>query len=203
MKMSECVNCTDFTCEDVKFDRYHISSTEIDPTKVSIIVISEAAADKPGDNYDEVQDSLFEQTTLLAFQDAGVEASSMADLIDMGIYFTTAVKCGKRGYGLKSGTIQHCSRVLEQELDFFPDAQAYLLMGDVAIKAINDIARRQGQKRVIPDGSTYKLRGGDYPFRSGWAFPSYLQAGPAFFIEKTKRTAIAEDIAAALKLARE
>jgi hypothetical protein len=32
-------------------------------------------------------------------------------------------------------------------------------------------------------------------------FPSYLQAGPSFYIEKTKRRMIAEDIAAALTLA--
>jgi hypothetical protein len=32
------------------------------------------------------------------------------------------------------------------------------------------------------------------------AFPSYLQAGPSFFIEKSKRRMIAEDIAAALSL---
>jgi hypothetical protein len=31
-------------------------------------------------------------------------------------------------------------------------------------------------------------------------FPSYLQAGPSFFIEKSKRRMIAEDIANALRL---
>jgi hypothetical protein len=31
--------------------------------------------------------------------------------------------------------------------------------------------------------------------------PSYLQAGPSFFIEKSKRRMIAEDIAAGLRLA--
>ncbi len=32
----------------------------------------------------------------------------------------------------------------------------------------------------------------------GRVFPSYLQAGPSFFIEKSKRKMIAEDITAAL-----
>jgi hypothetical protein len=31
-------------------------------------------------------------------------------------------------------------------------------------------------------------------------FPSYLQAGPSFFIEKSKRRMIAEDISAAMQL---
>jgi hypothetical protein len=33
-------------------------------------------------------------------------------------------------------------------------------------------------------------------------FPSYVQAGPAFFIEKSKRRMIAEDIATALAYVR-
>jgi len=73
-------------------------------------------------------------------------------------------------------------------------------MGDVAIKAVNAIAARTGEPRVIPAGSTYKIRGGTYTFRGGRAFPSYLQAGPSFFIEKSKRQMIAQDIAAALAL---
>ena len=86
-------------------------------------------------------------------------------------------------------------------MDQFPNVKAYLLMGDVAIKALNYIARRAGEPRVIPAGSTYKIRGQEYHFRGRRAFPSYLQAGPSFFIEKSKRRMIAEDIAAALALA--
>jgi hypothetical protein len=73
----------------------------------------------------------------------------------------------------------------------------------VAIKAVNALARRAGEGRVIPAGATYKIRGQEYCFRGKRAFPSYLQAGPSFFIEKSKRAMIAEDIAAALGLIRE
>jgi uracil-DNA glycosylase len=90
---------------------------------------------------------------------------------------------------------------LRQELDLLPNVQAYLLMGDVTIKAVNHTARSAGQQRVIPAGATYKIRGGQHTFRGKRAFPSYLQAGPSFFIEKSKRRMIAEDIAAALALA--
>jgi len=73
-------------------------------------------------------------------------------------------------------------------------------MGDVAIKAINYIAKRAGEERVIPTGSTYKIRGQEYYFRGMRAFPSYLQAGPSFGIEKSKVRMIADDIAAGLAL---
>jgi hypothetical protein len=73
-------------------------------------------------------------------------------------------------------------------------------MGDVAIKAVNYISKRAGEGRVIPAGSTYKIRGQEYLFRGQRAFPSYLQAGPSFFIEKSKRRMVAEDISEAMRL---
>ncbi len=65
-------------------------------------------------------------------------------------------------------------------------SRGYLLMGDIAIQAVNMIARRAGQGRVIPAGSTYKIRGGEFTFKGVRAFLHILQAGPSFFIEKSK-----------------
>jgi uracil-DNA glycosylase len=135
-----------------------------------------------------------------AFIDAGTHVESIQDMIDMGVYFTTAVKCGKTGYGIKAATIEQCSHILEKELSLFPEVKVLMLMGDVAIKAVNYIAKRAGEEKVIPAGSTYKIRNGQYYFKGRRVFPSYLQAGPSFFIEKSKRKMIAEDIAAALAL---
>jgi uracil-DNA glycosylase len=117
------------------------------------------------------------------------------------VYLTTAVKCGKTGYGIATSTIDHCSSLLEKEVALFPNIQVFLLMGDVAIKAVNRIAKRNSEPRVIPNGSTYKIRGGEFNFRGARALPSYVQAGPAFFVEKSKRQMIAEDIRKALLLA--
>ena len=100
----------------------------------------------------------------------------------------------------RNHTIKECSHILEQELALFPNATVWLLMGDVAIKAVNEIAKRAGEKRVIPAAPTYKIRGGEFSFQGKRVLPSYLQAGPSFFIEKSKRKMIAEDIAAALRL---
>ena len=145
---------------------------------------------------------LFQQTTVEAFRDAGEQVDSVRDILELGIYLTTAVKCSKTGYGISSATVKDCSALLEREIGLFPNIQAWLLMGDVAIKALNSIAQRTGEGRVIPAGSTYKIRGQSYFFRGARAFPSYLQAGPSFFIEKSKRKMLAEDIANALHLVR-
>jgi uracil-DNA glycosylase len=200
MKTTNTVQCVGFPCLDTRRASYLIPEVDINPTKVSILIISEAAPENPADYYYASESALFAQTTLLAFQDAGVNAQSMQGLLDRGIYLTTAVKCGKTGYGIVTATIKACSHLLEKEIDLFPNVKVYLLMGDVAIKAINKIAKRNREPRVIPTGSTYKIRGGEYLFRGKRALPSYVQAGSAFFVEKVKRKMIAEDIRKALLL---
>jgi len=200
MKVCDYVKCDYFPCHDVNHSNYIVPEIDIDPGSVSIILISEAAPENTADYYYADGEPLFMQTTVQAFQDAGARVSSIPDILDLGVYMTTAVKCGKTSYGIKAATINECSSLLEEEINLFPDIKAYLLMGDVAIKAINYIAKRNGEERVIPAGSTYKIRKGNYVYRCAAAFPSYTQAGPAFFIEKSKRKMIAEDIADALKL---
>jgi uracil-DNA glycosylase len=200
MRVSQCVGCERFPCTDVKHERYVVPDIRLKPDAISVVMISEAAPENPGDYYYAQGNPLFQQTTVQAFNDAGANVASIQDIVALGVYLTTAVKCGKTGYGLQSSTIQACSRLLAKELALFPRLKVLLLMGDVAIQAVNAIARRAGEGRVIPAGATYKLRGEQYFYRGMRVFPSYLQAGPSFFIEKSKRKMIAEDIAAALRL---
>lgn len=198
MRPSDRVVCPCLACVDVDPGAHSVPAIDIAASRVSVVVVSEAAAPRVEDNYYAADDALFAQTTLQAFRDAGVNAASVAELLRRGIYFTTAVKCAKTAYGIQTATVRACSELLERELALFPNVRAILLMGDVAIKALCAIARRAGEPRPIPAGSTYKLRGPEYTWRGVRVFPSYLQAGPSFFIEKSKRRMIAEDIAAAI-----
>ena len=198
MRVCTHIHCDDLSCTGVNHEAYVVPDVDLDPDQVSIVLISEAAPPDPTEYYYAPGDPLFKQTTVQAFRDAGADVTSIRDILDLGVYLTTAVKCGKVGYTIKAAPIVACSLLLECELALFPNLQAYLLMGDVAIKAVNAIARRAGEPRVIPAGSTYKIRGATYTWRGRRAYPSYTQAGPSFFIEKSKRQMIAEDIAAAL-----
>ena len=200
MRVDKCVGCQSFLCRDVNKRLYVVPGVEIKPDAVSIMMISEAAPADLRDYYYAAGAPAFAQTTVLAFADAGIKVTSIRDLIQRGIYFTTAVKCGKTGYGLQAATIRECAALLEKELALFPNVKACLLMGDVAIKALNYVAVRQGAGRVIPAGSTYKIRGQKFQFHGARVFPSYLQVGPSFNIEKSKRRMIAEDIRSALRL---
>ena len=199
MRVSDQVRCVDFPCLDTSREAYLIPDVDVDPEKVSVIMISEAAPEARDDHYYAGGDPLFARTTVQAFNDAGSNASSINDILELGVYLTTAVKCGKTTYAVAPYTVSVCSLILEQELALFPKTKTLLLMGDVAIRALNSIARRAGEPRVIPAVSTYKLRGQCFTFRGMRVFPSYLQAGPSFFIEKSKRRMISEDIAAALR----
>lgn len=200
MNVSKCVGCEKFPCADVRHECYIVPSISVRPENISIVMVSEAAPLNREDYYYAKGEPLFQQTTVQAFKDAGAKVSSIQDIVDLGVYLTTAVKCGKTGYGIKAGTIEECSRILEKEMALFPNVKVLMLMGDVAIKAVNHIAKRAGEKRVIPAGSTYKIRKQAYYFRGKRVFPSYLQAGPSFFIEKSKRRMIAEDMTIALSL---
>src|SRR5512143_2917226 len=128
MRVDQCVYCTKFSCADVKHECYNVPDLSVDPEKISILLISEAAPAHIQDSYYAEGDSLFQQTTVQAFNDAGARVGSIQEILDLGVYLTTAVKCGKTGYGIKGETIKECAHILEKELALFPQARVLLLM---------------------------------------------------------------------------
>lgn len=173
---------------------------ELDPEKVKVVMISEAPPEDPYDYFYASGDSFYLKTTLQAFNDAGISASSIQEILDLGFYLTTAVKCKKTQYGISAQTIKNCSLVLEKELALFPNIEVYMLMGDVAIKAFNYISKRLTGKNTVPSGSTYKIRTEKFYYKGKRVFPSYVQTGQNYLIEKSKREMIAEDLAEAAKI---
>jgi hypothetical protein len=201
MQVSRRIGCQDFPCADVTHECYVAPNVNLTASAFTVAMISEAAPPDPKEYFYARGRPLFARTTVQAFRDAGANISSVRDITRLGVYLTTAVKCAKTAYGIKAATVKECSFILEKELGLFPNLRVVMLMGDVAIKALNCIAKRAGEGRVIPAGSTYKIRKQVHSFKDMRVFPSYLQAGPSFFIEKSKRQMIAEDIRAALALA--
>jgi len=201
MRPSKSVECVDFPCLDVNKDRYAVPGIEIEPEKIRAIMISEAPPENTGDYFYAENNPSYLQTTLQAFSDAGFNVSSMKDVLSLGVYVTTAIKCAKTAYSISPETIENCClRILEKEIDLFPKIRTVLLMGDTAIKAMNIIAKKNTGKRIIPGGSTYKIRSNKYSYRQLRVFPSYLQTGKSYLIEKSKRKMIADDIKVALAL---
>ena len=201
MRPSEFVKCLDFPCQDVNKKSYIIPNIEVDADKIKTFMISEASPEDLGDYFYAPKHPFYMQTTVQAFNGAGFNVSLMQDVLGLGVYVTTAIKCAKTAYAINPKTIDNCSiRLLEKELNLFPKTKAILLMGDTAIKAMNFIASRNVGKRIIPSGSTYKIRKAQYFYKQFRVFPSYLQTGKSYLIEKSKRKMIAEDIKTALNV---
>jgi len=201
MQVRNCVACTEFPCRGVNAERYTVPDADVDPERVKVAMVAEAPPDDPADYFYAEGMPSYLETTMQAFGDAGAPVSSMAEILARGVYITTAVKCGKTGYSVPTKSIEACSHLLEQELALFPNTVAVLAMGDVAIRAMNYVARRQTRKRVIPAGSTYRIRHEPYHLGGVRVFPSYLSTGRSYLIEKSKQRMVAEDIRAALALA--
>jgi uracil-DNA glycosylase len=199
MKTSSKIECVDFPCLDVDNNSYVIPSIEVDAPRIKVLMITEAPPNEKADYFYSAGDPSYLQTILQAFRDAGTDVSSIQDILGLGVYITTAIKCGKTQYAISPETMKNCSKLLEQELALFPAVRVFMLMGDVAIKMMNDIWKRQTGKRVIPAGSTYKIRGQAYYEGDKRVFPSYTPAGKNFLIEKSKRRMVAEDIREAMR----
>jgi len=200
MKPLEHISCKDFPCFDVNKSGYNIPAADIQPERVKVVVISEAPPEKREDYFYSAGEPFYLKTTLQAFNDAGISVSSLQDILDLGFYLTTAVKCSKTQYGISAATIKNCSLILEKELALFPNLKVYLLMGDVAIKAFNYISKKKTGKNTIPTGSTYKIRKNQFYYEGMRVFPSYVQTGQNYLIEKSKRVMIAEDLAEAMSI---
>jgi hypothetical protein len=185
MRIDRTIGCSGFPCQDVRHEGYAAPSIDISPERVKIVLISEAAPEKSGDYYYAPGRPLFMETTLQAFQDAGAAATSLRDLLEMGVYLTTAVKCAKTAYAIQKDTVKRCAAIiLAGELALFPNVRAVLLMGDVAIQAMNEVARLAGGQRVIPAGATYKIRAAATPFRAKGCFLLICRPAPVSSLKK-------------------
>lgn len=165
MRVNQCIGCGQFPCADDARQSYVVPGVDVQQSKIRVMMISEAAPNHPADYYYARGEPLFGQTTVQASRDAGADVSSVRDILSLGVYLTTAVKCGKKGYGIRTATVRKCSEILEQELALSPSIAAIMLMAEIAIKSLNQIARRANEGAVIPAGSTYKIRGGEYSWR--------------------------------------
>jgi hypothetical protein len=198
MRPSDHIHCPDFPCSDVQHENFSVPGINLQPDQVRIVMICEAAPADRGDDFYATPAGLFAQTTVKAFNFAGVQAASIQDLLAEGIYCTSAVKCSKVGERLKKKTVQRCSRLLERELALFPNVKAYLLMGDTALNAFKALLERAGEGEIIPDQAIFHLRGQKLTFQGKRIQPTYLHTMQSFFTEKVKQAAVRDDIRRAL-----
>ncbi len=108
---------------------------DIEPGKIKVVMISEVPPQNPADDfYSKSKEPDYLRSTLGLFVKAGIDVQSMRDILNLGIYITTAVKSPKTEYTVSTKMIRAHLPLLQVEIELFPDLKAIMLMGDVAKK---------------------------------------------------------------------
>jgi len=179
-------------------DTLQYPDCEFDPAKIKVMMVNEVVPRNPDDwFYSETDDPENRRTALGIFERAGVPVKGMRDILDLGIYITAALKTPKEGYTADPEAIRAQLPLLKAEIELFPDLKLIMLMGDVAIKTVNMIAKTQTKKNVCPTGSAGRRKhweGNEFYWGSIRVFPSYIMTGKNLLIEPFKRDTIVEDI---------
>lgn len=168
---------------------------DIDRHNIKAVMINEVVPKNPDDwFYSEAQNAENRRTAFGLFEGAGVPVKSMRNVFDLGIYITAALKTPKQGYTANPDILKAQLPLLEAELALFPNLKVIMLMGDVAKKAVNMIAKARTQKNIIPSQPTGRIRDNEYTWNGIRVFPSYIMTGKNLLIEKGKCDTISDDI---------
>lgn len=171
---------------------WFINKYHCNPESIKVVMINEVVPEDVKDDF-YVPDSSYSQSIIGLFSNAGI-LCDMQELLEKGIYVCNAVKTPKEQSVIPILQIKDSLDELEAELSLFDNLKVIMLMGDVARKAFNMIAKKQTGKNVIPSGSTYKLRHNEYFYHDIRVMPSYICTGGNLLIEKGKVSIISEDI---------
>lgn len=177
-----------------------LNDVEVDPAAIRAIMINEVVPEDPAQDFYGSSGEQYLSTTIPLFQKAGLPVETVADILHMGVYITNAVKTPKTAYAIEKSSLEESLPWLEAELALFPNVRVVMLMGDVAKKMFNQIARKTTKRNVIPSGATYKLRATPFYYGEVRVMPSYIMTGGNILIEKAKVTMAAQDIATMAEL---
>lgn len=172
----------------------YFNNIDLDPQKIQAVMINEVVPSDSRQDFYGQADADYLKTTIPLFQKAGANISTIDNILQMGIYITNAVKTPKSQYTIEKNVIEDHLPYLERELALFPNLKVIMLMGDVAKKAFNMIAKKATKKHVIPSTATYKLRSSEFYYGSIRVIPSYIMTGGNLLIEKSKLQMTTEDI---------
>ena len=181
-------------------ENIHLNDIDIDASKIKAIMINEVVPDDYLQDFYGGESANYMKTTIPLFQRAGVQVNSINEILSMGIYITNAVKTPKLDYAVEKSSIEESLPLLEKEIELFPNLKVIMLMGDVAKKAFNMIAKKNTKKNVVPSTSTYKLQTSEIYYGNIRVLPSYIMTGGNILIEKSKFEMAAKGISVMVDL---
>ncbi|MGM0215718.1 uracil-DNA glycosylase [Enterococcus sp. AZ109] len=173
----------------------------IDPRMIRAVMINEVAAKKPIEDFYSLEEkSEYVQSAVAIFQQAEVKVQTIDDILNLGIYITNAIKLPKTASTISNERIEYFLPILKTELELFPNVKVIMLMGDVARKSFNMIAKANTKKNALPSGSTYKLRHKEWYYQGIRILPAYILTGKNLKIERSKSIMSAEEVRKMLEI---
>lgn len=167
---------------------------EFDPNLIQTVFVNETVPGEANEDFYGDQEGSYALSIRRLFEGTPNAAFTPTQLLNQGIYFTNVMKNVKLQSIVNREDLLPYVEVLKEELSYFPSCARLFLMGDVAIQAYTMLNRMEGKKRVIPAGSTYKLRKQTYFDGYLQVIPSYIMTGKNLSIEKSKLGMIQEDV---------
>lgn len=178
----------------------YLNDITIDPSSIKAIMINEVVPAYPENDFYGSEDATYLETTIPLFQKAGIEVTTVQEILDQGIYLTNAIKMPKTESAVDNASIEKSLPYLEKELSLFPNVQVIMLMGDVAKKCFNRITKKATKKNAVPAISTYKIRKSEIFYQDIRIMPSYIMTGKNILIEKSKVQMASEDLATMFRI---
>lgn len=179
---------------DASGSNFYFNDVDVVPENIKAVLINEVVPQDPDNDFYGKQEGEYLSAAISLFYNAGIAVKTAKELLDLGIYITNAVKKPKSHTSVERSMIEESLPFLEKELSLFPNVQVVMLMGDVAKKAMNMIAKKTTKRNAIPAVSTYKLRHSEIYYKNIRLMPSYIMTGTNILIEKSKFQMASEDI---------
>lgn len=179
---------------DASGSNFYFNDVDVVPENIKAILINEVVPQDPDNDFYGKQEGEYLSAAISLFHNAGIAVKTAKELLDLGIYITNAVKKPKSHTSVERSMIEESLPFLEKELSLFPNVQVVMLMGDVAKKAMNMIAKKTTKRNAVPAVSTYKLRHSEIYYKNIRLMPSYIMTGTNILIEKSKFQMASEDI---------
>lgn len=181
-------------------EQIQLNDIDINPEEIKAILINEVVPAYPENDFYGAEDAAYMETTIPLFQKAGINVTTIQEILAHGIYITNAIKTPKTESAVEKESIERSLPYLEKELALFPNVQVIMLMGDVAKKCFNRITKKATKKNAVPTVSTYKLRKSELFYDGIRIMPSYIMTGKNILIEKSKVQMASEDLATTFEI---
>ncbi len=145
----------------------------ISPKNIKGVMINDIVPEHDDDDFYAGVNGAYFKSVNAIFKKVNYDFGSMEELLDQGIYLTSAVKNKTEGKPLSTETIESHAELLEKELSLFPNLQVVILNGDIAIQAFNIITKRNTGEPLIETGDEKLIKESTYRYGGLTIIPSY------------------------------